>query len=135
MACGNVVPWADQRQTEQDLIIVRALVEIFSDEMLRDASRLRGRTLLNMVQFPVALGSSEDVDLACTSTGRIGSILDRLRVVLEPWLGTAQFDQSSVAPKLRFRAEVEDGSGEPTRLTIEIMDGGASPIVFAMDRG
>ena len=31
VAWGNVVPWADQRQVEQDLIISRALVEIFSD--------------------------------------------------------------------------------------------------------
>ena len=36
VAWGNVVPWADQRQVEQDLIISRALIEIFSDAMLRD---------------------------------------------------------------------------------------------------
>ena len=29
VAWGNVVPWADQRQVEQDLIISRALVEMF----------------------------------------------------------------------------------------------------------
>ena len=37
VAWGNVVPWADQRQVEQDLIISRALVEIFSDQTLRGA--------------------------------------------------------------------------------------------------
>ena len=37
VAWGNVVSWADQRQVEQDLIISRALVEIFSDQMLRGA--------------------------------------------------------------------------------------------------
>ena len=37
VAWGNVVPWADPRQVEQDLIISRALVEIFSDQMLRGA--------------------------------------------------------------------------------------------------
>ncbi|MFS8037568.1 nucleotidyl transferase AbiEii/AbiGii toxin family protein [Xanthobacter sp. AM11] len=41
-------------------------------------------------------------------------------MVLEPWLGRAQFDQSAVAPKLRFRIEAEDGSGAPIRLKIEI---------------
>ena len=55
-----------------------------------------------------------------TSAGPIGSILDRLRVILEPWLGRAQFDQSPVAPKFRFRVEAEDGSGVPIRLKIEI---------------
>jgi hypothetical protein len=47
-------------------------------------------------------------------------VLDALRAVLEPWLGHAQFDQSPVAPKLRFRVEAEDGSGVPIRLKVEI---------------
>ena len=34
VAWGNVVPWADQRQVEQDLIISRGLVEIFADDIL-----------------------------------------------------------------------------------------------------
>lgn len=120
VAWGNVVPWADQRQVEQDLIISRALVEIFSDEMLCDALRTRGGTALNKLHFPAPLRYSEDIDLVRTSAGPIGPILDRLRVVLEPWLGRAQFDQSAVAPKFRFRVEAEDGSGVPIRLKIEI---------------
>ncbi len=120
VAWGNVVPWADQRQVEQDLIICRALVEIFSDEMLRDALRIRGGTALNKLHFPAPLRYSEDVDLVRTSAGPIGPILDRLRVVLQPWLGGAQFDQSPIAPKFRFRVEAEDGSGVPIRLKIEI---------------
>ena len=52
VAWGNVVPWADQRQVEQDLIISRALVEIFSDDMLRNAVRFRGGTALNKLHFP-----------------------------------------------------------------------------------
>ncbi len=120
VAWGNVVPWADQRQLEQDLIISRALVEIFSDDMLRDALRLRGGTALNKLHFPEPLRYSEDIDLVRTSAGPIGSILDQLRVVLEPWLGRAQFDQSRVAPKFRFRVEAEDGSGVPIRLNTEI---------------
>ena len=120
VAWGNVVPWADQRQIEQDLIISRALVEIFSDSMLRGALRIRGGTALNKLHFPAPMRYSEDIDLVRTSTGPIGPILDRLRVVLEPWLGRAQFDRSPVAPKFRFRVDAEDGSGVPIRLKIEI---------------
>ena len=119
VAWGNLVPWTDARQIEQDLIISRALVEIFSDPGLREALRLRGGTALNKLHFPVPLRYSEDIDLVRTSHGPIGSVLDRLRVVLEPWLGRAQFEQSRVAPKLRFRVEAEDG-GAPIRLKIEI---------------
>ncbi len=120
VAWGNVVPWADQRQVEQDLIISRALVEIFSDETLCDALRIRGGTALNKLYFPAPLRYSEDIDLVRTSVGPIGPILDRLRFLLEPWLGRAQFDRSPVAPKFRFRVEAEDGSGVPIRLKIEI---------------
>ena len=120
VAWGNVVPWADQRQVEQDLIIGRALVEIFSDGMMRDALRIRGGTALSKLHFPAPLRYSEDIDLVRTSAGPIGPILDRLRDILEPWLGRARFDQSPVALKFRFRVEAEDGSGVPIRLKIEI---------------
>lgn len=120
VAWGTIAPWADQRQVEQDLIISRALVDIFSDGMLRDALRFRGGTALNKLHFPTPLRYSEDVDLVRTSAGPIGPILDQLRVVLEPWLGPAKFDQSPVAPKFRFRVEAEDGSDVPIRFKVEI---------------
>ena len=120
VAWGNLVPWTDPRQIEQDLIISRALVEIFSDPMLREALRFRGGTALNKLHFPAPLRYSEDIDLVRTSHGPIGPLLDQLRVVLEPWLGRAQFDHSPVAPKFRFGVEAEDGSGVPIRLKIEI---------------
>ena len=120
VAWGNVVPWTDQRQVEQDLIISRALVEIFSDPMLREALRVRGGTALNKLHFPAPLRYSEDIDFVRTAHGPIGPVLDQLRVVVEPWLGRAQFEQSPVAPKFRFRVEAEDGSGVPIRLKIEI---------------
>lgn len=120
VAWGNVVPWVDPRQVEQDLIISRALVEIFSDDMLRDALRVRGGTALSKLHFPKPIRYSEDIDLVRTSGGPIGPLLDRLRVVLEPWLGRARFDQSPIAPKFRFRVDAEDGSGVPIRLKVEI---------------
>ena len=119
VAWGNVVPWADPRQVEQDLVISRALVAIFRDEMLWGALRFRGGTALHKLHFPSPLRYSEYIDLVRTSTGPIGPIVDRLRAVLEPWLGRAHFGSSPVAPKLRFRAEAEDGSAMSIRLKIE----------------
>ena len=111
VAWGNLVPWTDARQIEQDLIISRALVEIFSDPMLREALRFRGGTAINKLHFPAPLRYSEDIDLVRTSHGPIGPVLDQLRVVLEPWLGRTRFEQSPVEePEL-----AEDGSGVPIR--------------------
>lgn len=119
VAWGNVVPWADPRQIEQDLIISRALVEIFSDEKLKQGLRFRGGTALNKLHFPAPLRYSEDIDLVRTGAGPIGPLLDQLRAVLEPWLGRAQFEQSPIAPKFLFRVDAEEG-GAPIRLKIEI---------------
>ena len=120
VAWGAIAPWAEQRQIEQDLIISRGLIDIFSNDMLRAELRFRGGTALNKLHFPEPLRYSEDIDLVRTSTGPIGPILDQLRIVLEPWLGQAKFDQSPVAPKFLFRVEAEDGSGVPIRMKIEI---------------
>ena len=119
VAWGAVVPWADQRQIEQDLIISRAIIAIFGDQFLRDELRFRGGTALNKLHFPVPLRYSEDIDLVRTRAVPIGSVLDALRDVLQPWLGKAGYDASVVAPKLRFRVEAEDGSGVPIRLKVE----------------
>jgi len=86
---------------------------------LRDQLRFRGGTALDKLHFPTPLRYSEDIDLIRTTAGPIGPILDRIRALLEPWLGRAGFDQSPVAPKLRFRVPAEDGSAD-IRLKIEI---------------
>jgi len=51
VAWGQFVPWTDPRQVEQDLIISRALVELFSDKFLRAELRFRGGTALNKLHF------------------------------------------------------------------------------------
>jgi predicted nucleotidyltransferase component of viral defense system len=119
VAWSRVAPWAEQRQIEQDLIICRAIVDIFGDPFLQKELRLRGGTALNKLHFSAPLRYSEDLDLVRASAGPIKPILQRIRQLLEPWLGEAAFDRSPVAPKLRFRTSAEDG-GPDIRLKIEI---------------
>ena len=73
VAWGAVVPWADQRQVEQDLIIGRALVEIFSDDVLRamQCGFVAGQRSTSCT-FPKPMRYSEDIDLVRTSGGPIG---------------------------------------------------------------
>ena len=44
---STVVPWITDKQIEQDLIICRALVAIFSDEFLGNELAFRGGTALH----------------------------------------------------------------------------------------
>jgi hypothetical protein len=110
VAWSKGAPWAEPRQVEQDLIIARALVELFRDPFLSKELRFRGGTALNKLHFPRPLRYSEDIDLVRTTAGPIGPVLDKVREILVPWLGKPRFDQSEVAPKLRFRVEAEDKS-------------------------
>jgi hypothetical protein len=119
IAWSNVVPWAELRQVEQDLIISRGIVDLFSDPFLHEQLRFRGGTALNKLHFPAPIRYSEDIDLVRTTAGSIGPVLDRVRERLEPWLGRANFVQSPVAPKLRFRTQAQDAAA-PIRLKVEI---------------
>ena len=113
-------PWAESRQVEQDLMISRALVEIFNHDFLGSELRFWGGTALNKLHFPEPLRYSEDIDLVRTSAGPIGPVLDAMREVLEPWLGRANFASSKVAPKLRFRVPSEDDPEAQIRLKVKI---------------
>ncbi|WP_249735011.1 MULTISPECIES: nucleotidyl transferase AbiEii/AbiGii toxin family protein [unclassified Bradyrhizobium] len=105
------------RQVEQDLIISRALVALFSDEFLKAEL---GGTALNNLHFPKPLRYSEDIDLVYHGRpDRAG--VDRVREVLNPWFGEPQFVQNEIAPKLKYSVEAEDKSNPaPIRLRIEI---------------
>lgn len=119
VAWAAVAPWSDLRQIEQDLIISRALVEIFQHNKLSGELRFRGGTALNKLHFLVPLRYSEDIDLVRTGSGPVGPLLDGLRQALEPWLGRAKFETSPVAPKLLFQTQAES-PGPPIRLKVEI---------------
>ena len=118
IAWSGVAPWAEPRQVEQDLIISRALVELFSDDFLKEELRFRGGTALHKLHFPRPFRYSEDIDLVRMTAGGIGPVLDRVREVLG-WLGEASYEPTRVAPKLHFLTDATDG-GSPLRLKVEI---------------
>jgi predicted nucleotidyltransferase component of viral defense system len=121
VAWGQHVPWVEQRQVEQDLIISRVLVELFNDTLLSEHLRFRGGTALNKLHFPKPLRYSEDIDLTRTSHGPIKPVMDAARTLLEPWMGQPKVEQTAAAVKLRFRITPEDQSSpQPIRLKIEI---------------
>jgi hypothetical protein len=49
IAWSASAPWAEIRQVEQDLIISRALIELFGNPMLAHELRFRGGTALHML--------------------------------------------------------------------------------------
>lgn len=87
IAWRRVAPWGDDGMVEPDLVLSRALVEIFSDAALAPALAFRGGTALPKVVLAPPSRYSEDIDLVQVEAGPIGAVLDRRRGRLDPWLG------------------------------------------------
>jgi predicted nucleotidyltransferase component of viral defense system len=69
-------------QVEQDLIISRTLVEIFSDEFLRENLAFRGGTALHKLYLNPASRYSEDIYLVQIKPGPIKPIMQRIGEVV-----------------------------------------------------
>ena len=75
-------PWKEFAQVEQDLIISRLLVEIFSDDFLRENLAFRGGTALHKLYLKPAPRYSEDIDLVQIKAGPIKPIMQQLEKVI-----------------------------------------------------
>jgi predicted nucleotidyltransferase component of viral defense system len=113
-------PWPDNSQVEQDLIIERALIEIFSDEFLRSSLAFRGGTAFHKLYLAPQARYSEDIDLVQIKEEPIGPILDRIREQLKFIGSKAKSEQSLHNNSLIFRFDSEIPPVINMRLKIEI---------------
>jgi predicted nucleotidyltransferase component of viral defense system len=113
-------PWVDNFQIEQDLVICRALVELFSHPILKEALAFRGGTALYKLHLKPAARYSEDIDLVQVRAEPAGPAMDALRAVLDPWLGKPQWKQSEGRVTFLYRFPSEDASPLPLKLKVEI---------------
>jgi predicted nucleotidyltransferase component of viral defense system len=111
-------PWSTDAQVEQDLVLSRALVEIFSDPLLSSQLAFRGGTALYKLQLLPAPRYSEDIDLVQTDAGAIGPVMTALHARLDPWLGEPRRKQGQgVTFIYRFDSEIPPVT--PLRLKVE----------------
>lgn len=110
-------PWPQLSQVEQDLIICRALVELYSHPLLAEHLAFRGGTALFKLHLSPAR-YSEDIDLVQMQPGPIGPVMDAVQEKLNPWLGVPKRKQSEGRVTLIWRVESEEGL--PLRLKVEI---------------
>jgi predicted nucleotidyltransferase component of viral defense system len=115
-----IAPWVEDFQVEQDLVISRALVEIFSQAELAAALAFRGGTALHKLHIKPPARYSEDIDLVQVKAGAIGTTLTALRRTLGPWLGEPQRSQSEGRVTLNYRFASEDAPPLRLRLKVEI---------------
>ena len=113
-------PWVQDIQVEQDLVICRAIINIFSDPLLKDALAIRGGTALYKLHVKPAARYSEDIDLVQIEAGAAGPMMQALRAVLDPWLGVPRWKQTEGRVTFVYRFDSEDTPPMRLRLKVEI---------------
>jgi len=113
-------PWISDHQVEQDLVISRAIVEIFNVEGLDRRLAFRGGTALYKLHLQPAARYSEDIDLVQVAPEPIGETFSAIRKVLDPWLGEPRRVLKEGRVNLVYRFSSEDQPPKPLKLKIEI---------------
>lgn len=111
-------PWPDLRQVEQDLIICRALCDLFSAPALRGRIAFRGGTAIHKLLFRRPLRYSEDIDLVQTRPEPIGATVDAIREALA-WLGRCSREQAGHSMHLVFKF-IPENTQSALKLKVEI---------------
>jgi len=112
-------PWPDSRQVEQDLIISRALCDLFNAPALKDKIAFRGGTALNKLLFATPLRYSEDIDLVQLRAEPNGPIINSIRDALS-WLGPCKRVQAGHSVHLTFRFAHEADPTRQLKLKVEV---------------
>ncbi len=112
-------PWSKNVEVEQDLLICRCIVAIFSDEFLASQLAFRGGTALHKLYFQPQARYSEDIDLVQINPGPIKPILQSLGEVLS-FLPDKVVKQKRYNNTLLFRADSEIPPITQIRLKIKI---------------
>ncbi len=115
---SNQVPWKTNEQVEQDLMICRALVEIYNDDFLASHLAFRGGTALHKLFLQPQHRYSEDLDFVQIKAEPFGNVLDHLRNVLA-FLGKPKVDTGDKMATMKYRFDSEMPPTVPLRLKIE----------------
>ena len=112
-------PWPNPAQVEQDLIICRALCDLFNAPALAGKIAVRGGTAIHKLLFKQPLRYSEDIDLVQTQAEPIGPTVDAIRDSLA-WLGKCNREQAGHSMHLVFRFSPESAPQATLKLKVEI---------------
>lgn len=115
---SNVVPWQTNEQVEQDLVICRALVEIFKDEFLANSLAFRGGTALHKLYLQPQPRYSEDIDLVQVRSEPIKETIQRLQKALS-FLGKSNVTPRKDNNTIYYRFESEFPPVQKLKLKVE----------------
>ena len=113
-------PWQTLSQVEQDLVLSRCIVALFSRDDVAQSLAMRGGTVLHKLHCAPARRYSEDIDLVQVRPGPIGPIFDAVKSALSPLLGQPKRDIGPGVATLTYSVPCESGPPPVLRIMVEI---------------
>lgn len=113
-------PWQTLSQVEQDLLLSRCIVALFSRDNIAQGLAMRGGTILHKLYFAPARRYSEDIDLVQIQAGPIGPIFDAVKATLSPLLGRPKRDVGPGVATMTYSTPSESGPPPSLRIKVEI---------------
>ena len=114
--------WQNFAQVEQDLIISRALVDLYNEPRVNKELIFRGGTALNKLFLKPAVRYSEDIDLVQKNPGPIVKTIDLIRETLKPWLGDPKYKITQHSAKLLYKYETVNKLMAKLKIEINIKE-------------
>ena len=116
-AWGVTHPWITREQIEQDLLLSRAICDIYSNRFLSGELIFRGGTALHKLALSMPYRYSEDLDFVRINAGGIGDIMKVLTEVGKQ-SGFSVSTKMGMYPKLYWRCVAQ--TGVSIKIKIEI---------------
>lgn len=113
-------PWPTDAQVEQDLLLSRAIVALYSEPDVARALAFRGGTALYKLYVHPPRRCSEDIDLVQREAGPIGSTIDAVRRALDGWLGQPKRTIKDGRVVMYYRVPGSGGHEERLRIKVEV---------------
>jgi predicted nucleotidyltransferase component of viral defense system len=114
-------PWSRDEFVEQDIILSRLLVEIFSDDIISKTLSFRGGTALHKLYLPRPYRYSEDLDFVQLNPGKIGDTLSLIRKIAGRIIpGKPEFNTSEKSSTLIYKYRAENPPNPLMKIKLEI---------------
>jgi len=115
----NTLPWGGLEQVELDLVICRALTELYNDDYLATHLAFRGGTAIHKLYLSPQSRYSEDIDLVQINPEPVKETISRIGTALS-FIGSPIVKQKTNNNTLIFRFESEIQPVVPMKLKVEI---------------
>lgn len=116
----SLAPWPNTQLVEHDLILTRAICELYQNPVIQENLVFRGGTALHKLFFNEAGRFSEDLDFVQLKSMPIGQIIDAIRSCLDSWLGKPKWMQNQGRFTLYYQFETEAKPVINRKVKIEI---------------